>query len=50
MALNLDGKMPVPTDLEASVGNGSAIGEQFIDLQPQKPITATDDLPARRDR
>ena len=41
VALNLDGKVPVPTDLLASVGNGSAIGEQFIDLQPQKPITAS---------
>ena len=41
VALNIDGNIPVPTDLKASVGNGSAIGEQFIDLQPQKPITAS---------
>jgi phospholipid/cholesterol/gamma-HCH transport system substrate-binding protein len=41
VALNLDGKIPVPDDLKASVGNGSAIGEQFIDLQPQKPISKT---------
>jgi phospholipid/cholesterol/gamma-HCH transport system substrate-binding protein len=37
--LELDGKIPIPTDLKASVGNGSAIGEQFIDLQPQNPIS-----------
>jgi phospholipid/cholesterol/gamma-HCH transport system substrate-binding protein len=41
VALKLDGKVPVPDDLKASVGNGSAIGEQFIDLQPQKPISKT---------
>jgi phospholipid/cholesterol/gamma-HCH transport system substrate-binding protein len=39
VSLNLDGKIPIPTDLKASVGNGSAIGEQFIDLQPQAAIS-----------
>lgn len=41
VALNISGDIPIPTDLKASVGNGSAIGEQFIDLQPQQPITRT---------
>ncbi len=39
VALNMSGNMPIPTDLKAIVGNGSAIGEQYIDLQPQHPIT-----------
>ena len=37
--LKLDGNLPIPSDLKASVGNGSAIGEQFIDLQPQQAIS-----------
>ncbi len=41
VALKLDGKLPIPSDLRAVVGNGSAIGEQFIDLQPKAPITKT---------
>ena len=41
VALKLDGKIPIPSDLEAVVGNGSAIGEQYIDLQPKAPITST---------
>lgn len=41
VALKMDGGTPVPSDLEAVVGNGSAIGEQYIDLQPKDPITAT---------
>jgi phospholipid/cholesterol/gamma-HCH transport system substrate-binding protein len=41
VALNLNGKVPIPTDLKAVVGNGSAIGEQFIDLQPQAPISSS---------
>jgi phospholipid/cholesterol/gamma-HCH transport system substrate-binding protein len=40
VALHLDGKYPIPTDLKAVVGNGSAIGEQYIDLQPQSQLTA----------
>src|SRR4051794_6863247 len=32
VALNLDGKYHIPMDTEAVIGNGSAIGEQFIDL------------------
>jgi phospholipid/cholesterol/gamma-HCH transport system substrate-binding protein len=39
VALKIDGNIPVPSDLKASVGNGSAIGEQFIDLQPVKAIS-----------
>ncbi len=37
--LKLDGKLRIPSDLKAVVGNGSAIGEQFIDLQPKAQIT-----------
>ncbi len=36
VALNLDGTRSIPTDVRAVIGNGSAIGEQFIDLQPQR--------------
>ncbi len=39
--LKLDGKYRIPADLKAVVGNGSAIGEQFIDLQPQHAINST---------
>ncbi len=35
VALNLDGRQPIPADVRAVVGNGSAIGEQYVDLQPQ---------------
>jgi phospholipid/cholesterol/gamma-HCH transport system substrate-binding protein len=41
VALKMTGDTPIPTDLKAVVGNGSAIGEQYIDLQPQHPITST---------
>jgi phospholipid/cholesterol/gamma-HCH transport system substrate-binding protein len=41
VALKMSGNTPIPTDLKAVVGNGSAIGEQYIDLQPQHPITPT---------
>jgi phospholipid/cholesterol/gamma-HCH transport system substrate-binding protein len=34
VALKLDGKHAIPADTKAVVGNGSAIGEQYIDLQP----------------
>ncbi|HET6818361.1 MAG TPA: MlaD family protein [Mycobacteriales bacterium] len=37
VALDLDGKQQIPADLQAVVGNGSPIGEQFIDLQPLHP-------------
>ncbi len=34
VAMKLDGKHNIPADAKAVVGNGSAIGEQYIDLQP----------------
>ena len=34
VALDLDGKQPIPADVQAVVGNGSPIGEQFVDLRP----------------
>src|SRR3954447_16501161 len=35
VALNIDGKHRIPEETEAVIGNGSAIGEQYIDLQPK---------------
>src|SRR2546423_12489957 len=35
VALHLNGKHRIPSHTEAVIGNGSAIGEQYIDLQPQ---------------
>ena len=35
VALDLDGKQRIPADVQAVVGNGSPIGEQFVDLRPQ---------------
>ena len=35
VALVLNGKRRIPADTQAVIGNGSAIGEQYIDLQPQ---------------
>ncbi|MFL6239335.1 MAG: MCE family protein [Actinomycetes bacterium] len=35
VALNLNGKYHIPKETEAVIGNGSAIGEQYIDLQPR---------------
>ena len=35
VALDLDGKEPIPSDVQAIVGNGSPIGEQFVDLRPR---------------
>src|SRR3954469_11244754 len=35
VALNIDGKHDIPANTEAVIGNGSAIGEQYIDLQPK---------------
>ncbi len=35
VALDIDGKHKIPADTEAVIGNGSAIGEQYIDLQPK---------------
>jgi phospholipid/cholesterol/gamma-HCH transport system substrate-binding protein len=37
VALNIDGKEQIPADVQAVVGNGSPIGEQFLDLRPQHP-------------
>jgi phospholipid/cholesterol/gamma-HCH transport system substrate-binding protein len=34
VALTIDGKHKIPANTEAVIGNGSAIGEQYIDLQP----------------
>lgn len=34
VAMKLDGKYNIPENAKAVVGNGSAIGEQYIDLQP----------------
>jgi phospholipid/cholesterol/gamma-HCH transport system substrate-binding protein len=34
VALALDGKEQIPADVQAVVGNGSPIGEQFVDLRP----------------
>lgn len=34
VALNINGKYRIPASTRAVVGNGSAIGEQFVDLQP----------------
>ena len=36
VALELDDKDRIPADVSAVVGNGSALGEQYIDLQPQR--------------
>jgi phospholipid/cholesterol/gamma-HCH transport system substrate-binding protein len=33
--LDLDSKPRIPADVRAVIGNGSALGEQYIDLQPQ---------------
>jgi phospholipid/cholesterol/gamma-HCH transport system substrate-binding protein len=33
--LDLDSEPKVPADVRAVIGNGSALGEQYIDLQPQ---------------
>ena len=33
--LDLDSEPRVPADVRAVIGNGSALGEQYIDLQPQ---------------
>ena len=35
VAIQLDGKHNIPAHTDAVIGNGSAIGEQYIDLQPQ---------------
>jgi phospholipid/cholesterol/gamma-HCH transport system substrate-binding protein len=35
VALDLDGSPRIPSDVDAVVGNGSPIGEQFIDLRPR---------------
>lgn len=35
VALNLDGSPKIPAAVKAVVGDGSAIGEQFVDLQPR---------------
>jgi phospholipid/cholesterol/gamma-HCH transport system substrate-binding protein len=35
VAIQLDGKHRIPAQTEAVIGNGSAIGEQYIDLQPR---------------
>jgi phospholipid/cholesterol/gamma-HCH transport system substrate-binding protein len=37
VALNIDGSEPIPSDVQAVVGNGSPIGEQFVDLRPVRP-------------
>jgi phospholipid/cholesterol/gamma-HCH transport system substrate-binding protein len=37
VALDLDGKERIPANLQAVVGNGSPIGEQFVDLRPLHP-------------
>jgi len=37
VALDLDGKQRIPSDVRAVVGNGSPIGEQFVDLRPARP-------------
>ena len=34
VSMRLDGTHPIPSDARAVVGNGSAIGEQYIDLRP----------------
>jgi phospholipid/cholesterol/gamma-HCH transport system substrate-binding protein len=33
--LDIDSKPRIPADVRAVIGNGSALGEQYIDLQPQ---------------
>lgn len=35
VALDLDSEPRVPADVRAVVGNGSALGEQYVDLQPR---------------
>jgi phospholipid/cholesterol/gamma-HCH transport system substrate-binding protein len=35
VALNLKGSPKIPADVKAVVGDGSPIGEQFVDLRPQ---------------
>jgi phospholipid/cholesterol/gamma-HCH transport system substrate-binding protein len=35
VALDMNSRPQVPTDVRAVIGNGSALGEQYIDLQPQ---------------
>jgi phospholipid/cholesterol/gamma-HCH transport system substrate-binding protein len=35
VALDLDGSPRIPADVDAVVGNGSPIGEQFVDLRPR---------------
>jgi phospholipid/cholesterol/gamma-HCH transport system substrate-binding protein len=38
VALNLNGSPKIPSQVRAVVGDGSAIGEQFIDLRPQTDV------------
>jgi len=35
VAMHLNGQRQIPADVQAVVGNGSPIGEQFIDLRPK---------------
>jgi phospholipid/cholesterol/gamma-HCH transport system substrate-binding protein len=35
VALDLDSSPRIPSDVRAVIGNGSALGEQYVDLQPQ---------------
>jgi phospholipid/cholesterol/gamma-HCH transport system substrate-binding protein len=34
VALDLDSRPQIPSDVRAVIGNGSALGEQYVDLQP----------------
>ncbi|MDT7539984.1 MAG: phospholipid/cholesterol/gamma-HCH transport system substrate-binding protein [Actinomycetota bacterium] len=34
VALDLNSRPQIPTDVRAVIGNGSALGEQYVDLQP----------------
>ncbi|MDT7570486.1 MAG: phospholipid/cholesterol/gamma-HCH transport system substrate-binding protein [Actinomycetota bacterium] len=34
--LDLDDKPQIPSDVRAVIGNGSALGEQYVDLQPER--------------
>jgi phospholipid/cholesterol/gamma-HCH transport system substrate-binding protein len=34
VALDLDSRPRIPSDVRAVIGNGSALGEQYVDLQP----------------
>jgi phospholipid/cholesterol/gamma-HCH transport system substrate-binding protein len=40
VAMTLNNKYKIPTDVKAVVGDGSPIGEQFIDLRPQTDDTS----------